>query len=62
MKDLRNNPNKKVIKTAIEIKLNNERIYNKELCSEANRWKKKMATNIGNNTKPLGRLMKHLKE
>ena len=60
MKDSRNNPNRKVIKAAMEIKLNDERMYNKELCSERNRWRKKMATNVGNNTKPYRRLMKHL--
>ena len=44
MKDSRNNPSKKVIKAAMEIKLNDERMFNKELCSERNRWRKKMAT------------------
>ena len=57
MEDSGNNPTKKVIKAAMEIKLNDERMYNKELCSERNRWRKKMATTIGNNTKPYRRLM-----
>ena len=60
MKDERNNPTKKVIKAAMEIKLNDERLFNKELCNERNKWRRKMAIMIGNNTKPYRKLMNHL--
>ena len=60
MKDSRNNPTKKVIKAAMEIKLNDERLFNKELCNERNKWRRKMAIMIGNNTKPYRKLMNHL--
>ena len=61
MKDAAMEPNLKLIRTAMEIKMNDERCYNKELCSERNKMRQTISKKLGNNSKPYRRIIMFLR-
>ena len=60
MKDAKDEPDKKLIKAAMDIKYNDEVLYNKEQNSERNNWRRWLNKEFGANTKPNRRVIKFL--
>ena len=54
-------PDNKVVRAAMEVKMNDERSYYKELCSERNTMRRKLTKTYENNSKPYRRIMKFLR-